>query len=187
MGREGNALAFIMPHENDTSSGYIGIAHPHASPHTHHRTTAHTPPHTCGLSLTIVRVSSASDFMKYKGVPFREMEKATGVMDVIPIVRQAATKDRELMEKVLCSVVALCCYVCLCVARSRHLPYPRLQSKLAFVSFVRGYKEHHYKYIFVFERLNLGKLAMAFSLLRVRHFAFAFLFSSLFALFFFFA
>lgn len=24
MGREGNALAFIMPHENDTSSGYIG-------------------------------------------------------------------------------------------------------------------------------------------------------------------
>jgi hypothetical protein len=38
--------------------------------------------------------------MKYKGVPFREMEKATDVMDVIPIVRQAATKDRELMEKV---------------------------------------------------------------------------------------
>lgn len=59
----------------------------------------------------------------------------------------------------------------------------RWQSKLAFVSFVRGYKEHHYKYIFVFERLNLGKLAMAFSLLRVRHFAFAIsLLSSLFAL-----
>ncbi|ELR18238.1 DEAD/DEAH box helicase domain containing protein [Acanthamoeba castellanii str. Neff] len=85
------------------------------------------------------RIGRSAHFMKYKGVPFREMEKATDVMDVIPIVRQAATKDRELMEK----------------------------SKLAFVSFVRGYKEHHYKYIFVFERLNLGKLAMAFSLLRL--------------------
>jgi hypothetical protein len=35
---------------------------------------------------------------------------------------------------------------------------------------VRGYKEHHYKYIFVFERLNLGKLAMASGLLRVHPF-----------------
>jgi len=102
MGREGNALVFIMPHENDTSSGYI-------------------------------------DFMKYKGVPFKEMEKTTNVSEVLPIVRKAAIKDRELMGK----------------------------SKLAFVSFVRGYKEHYYKYIFAFERLNLGRLAMAFALLQL--------------------
>lgn len=100
MGREGNALAFIMPHENDTSSGYIGNT-------THTTHTQHVADNGA---------CHPSDFMKYKGVPFREMEKATDVMDVIPIVRQAATKDRELMEKVLCSVVALS-YVCLRVAR----------------------------------------------------------------------
>jgi ATP-dependent RNA helicase DDX55/SPB4 len=110
MGREGNALAFIMPHENDTSSGYIGN-----TTHTTH-TTHTTPTHTHTRHVADNGACLPSDFMKYKGVPFREMEKATDVMDVIPIVRQAATKDRELMEKVLCSVVALS-YVCLRVAR----------------------------------------------------------------------
>lgn len=42
----------------------------------------------------------SSDFMKFKGVPFKEMSKASEVKDTLPIVRQAATKDRELMEKV---------------------------------------------------------------------------------------
>ena len=37
----------------------------------------------------------------------------------------------------------------------------------AYVSYIRGYKEHHCKYIFRLSDLDLGDLAMAFALLRL--------------------
>jgi len=110
--------------------------------------------------------------MKYKGVPFKEMEKTTNVSEVLPIVRKAAIKDRELMGKVCQPLASFPPSQGLTHLFKQQQQQQRVvltcrQSKLAFVSFVRGYKEHYYKYIFAFERLNLGRLAMAFALLQV--------------------
>ncbi len=41
-----------------------------------------------------------SDFMQFKGVPFQEMQQYDEVADVLPLIRNEATKDRELMDKV---------------------------------------------------------------------------------------
>ncbi len=43
----------------------------------------------------------------------------------------------------------------------------RQQGSRAFVSFVRGYKEHQCRFIFRFKELSLGRLAAAFALLRL--------------------
>lgn len=37
----------------------------------------------------------------------------------------------------------------------------------AFVSYIRGYKEHHCRFIFRFAELHLGRLAAAFAILRL--------------------
>ena len=59
--------------------------------------------------------------------------------DLMPAVRAAALADREVLEKGI----------------------------RAFVSYVRGYKEHHCKYIFRLQDLDLGKLAYACALLQL--------------------
>lgn len=59
--------------------------------------------------------------------------------DLMPSLRAAALKDREVLEKGI----------------------------RAFVSYVRGYKEHHCKYIFRLQDLDLGKLAYACALLQL--------------------
>ncbi len=39
--------------------------------------------------------------MQFKGVPFQEMQQYDEVADVLPVIRNEATKDRELMDKVI--------------------------------------------------------------------------------------
>ncbi|KAL0823083.1 hypothetical protein Bca101_046760 [Brassica carinata] len=77
------------------------------------------------------------EFMRRRGVPCQEKECSEEASDVIPIIRSLAMKDRAVLEKGL----------------------------KAFVSFVRGYKEHHCSYIFRWKSLEIGKLAMGYGLL----------------------
>ena len=66
-------------------------------------------------------------------------EDANGARKVYEILRALSKRDREAMEK----------------------------GVRAFVSYVRGYKEHHCRYIFRLKELHLAKLANAMGLLRL--------------------
>ncbi|KAI0526943.1 hypothetical protein KFK09_002537 [Dendrobium nobile] len=98
IGRQGNAIVFIMPKED----AYVEL-----------------------LSL--------------RRVPTQERKCFSPALDVIPLIRAAAMKDRAIMEKGL----------------------------KAFVSFIRAYKEHHCSYIFRWKELEIGKLAMGYGLLQI--------------------
>lgn len=80
-----------------------------------------------------------ADYLRLQGIPLQEKPCPSSVTDVTPLLRQAALSDRDVMEKGL----------------------------RAFVSFVRGYKEHHCNYIFRWKELELGRLGMAFGLLQL--------------------
>ncbi|KAK3160424.1 hypothetical protein QOZ80_1BG0059270 [Eleusine coracana subsp. coracana] len=79
------------------------------------------------------------EFLKRRGVPLTERECPGDTEDVVPQIRTAALKDRNVMEKGLRS----------------------------FVSFVRAYKEHHCSYIFQWKDLEIGRLAMEYGLLQI--------------------
>lgn len=79
------------------------------------------------------------EFLRRRSVPLQERELSEDVSDVVPQIRSAAKKDRDVMEKGL----------------------------RAFVSYVRGYKEHHCNYIFRWKELEIGKLGMGFGLLQL--------------------
>jgi ATP-dependent RNA helicase DDX55/SPB4 len=72
-------------------------------------------------------------------VPIAEYELDPEAPDVLSRIRDKCLVTRELMEK----------------------------AQIAFVSYIRAYKEHQCKYIFPFKQLHLGRLATSFSLLKV--------------------
>ncbi|OAY46319.1 DEAD-box ATP-dependent RNA helicase 18 isoform X1 [Manihot esculenta] len=79
------------------------------------------------------------EFLHIRRVPLQKKEKSDHAPDVVPQIRSAAKKDRDVMEKGL----------------------------RAFVSFIRAYKEHHCSYIFRWKELEIGKLGMGFGLLQL--------------------
>ncbi|XP_021820085.1 DEAD-box ATP-dependent RNA helicase 18 [Prunus avium] len=79
------------------------------------------------------------EFLRIRRVPLQERKCSDDVSDVIPQIRSAAKKDRDVMEKGL----------------------------RAFVSYIRAYKEHHCSYIFRWKELEVGKLGMGFGLLQL--------------------
>jgi ATP-dependent RNA helicase DDX55/SPB4 len=83
--------------------------------------------------------SSYVNFLNLRKVPLIEAEDQGEVADVIALLRKEAEEDREVMEA----------------------------GTKAFVSYVRGYKEHHCKFIFRIQDLSLGRLATSFALLRL--------------------
>ncbi len=92
------------------------------------------------LRLTLCFFRSYVDFLARKKIPAEAM--ALPELNALPytfdIVRERATGERELYEK----------------------------SHEAFVSYVRGYREHVCSFIFELKRLDLGLLAKCFCLLR---------------------
>lgn len=78
------------------------------------------------------------EFLRLRRVPLEE-RKYIDAPDVVPQIRSAAKKDRDVMEKGL----------------------------RAFVSYIRAYKEHHCSYIFRWKELEIGKLGMGFGLLQL--------------------
>ncbi|XP_050209644.1 DEAD-box ATP-dependent RNA helicase 18 [Mercurialis annua] len=79
------------------------------------------------------------EFLRIRRIPLQERKIADDAPDVVPEIRSAAKKDRDVMEKGL----------------------------RAFVSFIRAYKEHHCSYIFRWKELEIGKLGMGHGLLQL--------------------
>lgn len=78
------------------------------------------------------------EFLRLRRIPIEESKCIDDVYDVVPQIRSAAKKDRDVMEK----------------------------GCKAFVSFFRAYKDHHCSYIFRWKELEMGKLATGFGLLQ---------------------
>lgn len=79
------------------------------------------------------------EFLRIRRVPLEERICSDDASDVVPQIRSAAQKDRDIMEK----------------------------GVKAFVSYIRAYKEHHCSYIFRWKELEIGKMAMGFGLLQL--------------------
>ncbi|RYQ83653.1 hypothetical protein Ahy_B10g102410 isoform E [Arachis hypogaea] len=79
------------------------------------------------------------EFLRIRRVPLQERKCSDNAPDVVPQIRSAAKKDRDVMEK----------------------------GVRAFVSYIRAYKEHHCSYIFRWKELEIGKLAMGHGLLQL--------------------
>ncbi|KAK9127345.1 hypothetical protein Syun_016142 [Stephania yunnanensis] len=79
------------------------------------------------------------EFLRIRRVPLQVRESSDDVPDVVPQIRAAAKKDRDVMEK----------------------------GVKAFVSYIRAYKEHHCSYIFRWKELEIGKLGMGYGLLQL--------------------
>ncbi|EFJ12594.1 hypothetical protein SELMODRAFT_123861 [Selaginella moellendorffii] len=90
------------------------------------------------LVFLLPKEDAYAEFLRIRNVPIEKREK-TEVPDIIPKLRAAAMKDRDVMEKGL----------------------------KAFVSYFRAYKEHHCTFIFQWKQLELGKVAMSFGLLQL--------------------
>ncbi|XP_073297657.1 DEAD-box ATP-dependent RNA helicase 18 [Primulina huaijiensis] len=79
------------------------------------------------------------EFLRLRRVPLEGTKCSDEAPDIIPQIRAAAKRDRDIMEKGL----------------------------RAFVSYIRAYKEHHCSYIFRWKELEIGKLGMGFGLLQL--------------------
>ncbi|KAL8232048.1 hypothetical protein R6Q57_001826 [Mikania cordata] len=79
------------------------------------------------------------DYLRIKRIPIEESMCSEEVPDVVPHIRAAAQKDRDVMEKGL----------------------------RAFVSYIRAYKEHHCNFILRWKDLEIGKLGMGYGLLQL--------------------
>lgn len=79
------------------------------------------------------------EFLRYKSIPIDALDSLTVSGNILPDIQEQQKKERETYDK----------------------------AQLAFVSFVRAYKEHACNYIFRMNRLNLGLLANGFGLLNL--------------------
>ncbi|KAJ4969690.1 hypothetical protein NE237_002789 [Protea cynaroides] len=79
------------------------------------------------------------EFLGIRRIPIVERKSSENALDIVPQIRAAAKRDRDVMEKGL----------------------------KAFVSYIRAYKEHHCSYIFRWKELEIGKLAMGCGLLQI--------------------
>lgn len=91
------------------------------------------------LVFLLPKEDAYAEFLKIRRVPIEKKEKWVADQDVVPLLRAAALKDRDIMEKGI----------------------------RAFVSFIRAYKKHDCTYIFRWKELELGKLAMGYGLLQL--------------------
>ncbi|XP_010257043.1 PREDICTED: DEAD-box ATP-dependent RNA helicase 18 [Nelumbo nucifera] len=91
------------------------------------------------IVLLLPKEEAYVEFLRIRGVPLAERKCSDEALDIIPQIRSAARKDRDVMEKGI----------------------------KAFVSYIRAYKEHHCSYIFRWKDLEIGKLAMGYGLLQL--------------------
>jgi len=77
------------------------------------------------------------EFLRHRGIPIEFLEPYPMVEDVTPAIVDQSKREREVHEK----------------------------AQLAFVSFIRAYKEHLCNYIFRLKKLDLGNAANGFGLL----------------------
>ncbi|KAM0034408.1 putative RNA helicase [Helianthus debilis subsp. tardiflorus] len=91
------------------------------------------------IVLLLPKEEAYVEFLHIKRIPIEESMCSEEALDVVPHLRAAAQKDRDVMEKGL----------------------------RAFVSYIRAYKEHHCNFILRWKDLEIGKLGMGYGLLQL--------------------
>ncbi|KAK9867069.1 hypothetical protein WJX84_000018 [Apatococcus fuscideae] len=91
------------------------------------------------LALLLPSETSYVDFLRLRKVPMQQAQSYAVDPSLLAQLRRAAEEDRDIMEK----------------------------GVKAFVSYVRGYREHHCRFIFRMADLPLGRLATSLGLLRL--------------------
>jgi len=117
MGRSGNCIVYLRPHEE----AYVNLLISRSVP------LRQRDPEEFGIETA---QSTVGAYVQ---------GQAPTPAEVIRRIRRMSVKDRAVMEK----------------------------ATRAFVSYVRAYKEHHCRFIFIFKELDLGRLASAFGLMRL--------------------
>ena len=137
MGREGNAIVFLSPNSEASYVDFLRIRGVEIK----------AAPGTREYFAEVAaetqngdddkQIELASDIVD--ALEKTELEERAGADQTHIALRKASEKSRELMEK----------------------------GVRAYVSFIRGYKEHHCRFIFRFKELEYGSLAMSMGLLRL--------------------
>ncbi|GIL48809.1 hypothetical protein Vafri_5230, partial [Volvox africanus] len=165
MGRQGNAVVYLQPHEEayaefltlrkipiaegtqlpPTDISIEGKAAPPEAANSKKENNGHIL-HKSKKQKQSQQVSAAEQGMTEAAGTHKPDAPAAGgclasssVSEVLSALRSAAERDREVMER----------------------------ATKAFVTYVRGYKEHHCKFIFRLQDLNVGRLARGLGLLRL--------------------
>lgn len=101
--------------------------------------TARMGRHGSAIVFLLPKEEAYVEFLCIKRVGLEERKCSDEAPNVVPQIRSAATKDRDVMQK----------------------------GVRAFVSYIRAYKEHHCSYIFRWKELEIGKTAMGYGLLQL--------------------
>jgi len=137
MGREGNAIVFLSPNSEASYVDFLRIRGVEI------KAAPGTREHFAEEAAETQdgdddkEIELASDIVD--ALEKTEAEERVGTDQTHTALREASEKSRELMEK----------------------------GVRAYVSFIRGYKEHHCRFIFRFKELEYGSLAMSMGLLRL--------------------
>lgn len=137
MGREGNAIVFLSPNSEASYVDFLRIRGVEI------KAAPGTREHFAEVVAETQngdddkQIELASDIVD--ALEKTELEERGGADQTHIALRKASEKSRELMEK----------------------------GVRAYVSFIRGYKEHHCRFIFRFKELEYGSLAMSMGLLRL--------------------
>jgi ATP-dependent RNA helicase DDX55/SPB4 len=137
MGREGNAIVFLSPNSEASYVDFLRIRGVEI------KAAPGTREHFAEAAAETQdgdddkEIELASDIVD--ALEKSEAEERVGADQTHTTLREASEKSRELMEK----------------------------GVRAYVSFIRGYKEHHCRFIFRFKELEYGSLAMSMGLLRL--------------------
>ena len=137
MGREGNAIVFLSPNSEASYVDFLRIRGVEI------KAAPGTREHFAEAAAETqdgdedTEIELASDVVD--ALEKTEAEERVGADQTHTALREASEKSRELMEK----------------------------GVRAYVSFIRGYKEHHCRFIFRFKELEYGSLAMSMGLLRL--------------------
>ena len=137
MGREGNAIVFLSPNSEASYVDFLRIRGVEI------KAAPGTREHFAEVAAETQngdddkQIELASDIVD--ALEKTELEERAGADQTHIALRKASEKSRELMEK----------------------------GVRAYVSFIRGYKEHHCRFIFRFKELEYGSLAMSMGLLRL--------------------
>ena len=137
MGREGNAIVFLSPNSEASYVDFLRIRGVEI------KAAPGTREHFAEVAAETQngdddkQIELASDIVD--ALEKTELEERAGADQTHIALRKASEKSRELMEK----------------------------GVRAYVSFIRGYKEHHCRFNFRFKELEYGSLAMSMGLLRL--------------------
>jgi len=137
MGREGSALVFLSPNSEASYVDFLRLRGVDI------KATPGTREHYAEAAAAREGADNTEDIELSSDIvdalEASEKAESAGAAHTHEVLRRASETNREIMEK----------------------------GVRAYVSYIRGYKEHHCRFIFRFKELEYGSLAMAMGLLRL--------------------